>query len=54
MALQEITDGRDTPRNTLTPVETPCFKSFRNLIRNDSGGNLTLVTDHFTIKILEV
>ena len=36
------TDGRDTPRNTLTPVETPCFKSFRNLIRNDSGGNLTL------------
>lgn len=42
------TDGRDTPRNTLTPVETPCFKSFRNLIRNDTGGNLTLVTDHFT------
>ena len=42
------TDGRDTPRNTLTPVETPCFKSFRNLIRNDSGGNLSLVTDHFT------
>ena len=41
------TDGRDTPRNLVTPTETPCFKSFRNLIRTDGGGDLTLVTDHF-------
>ena len=45
--LARHTDGRDIPRNTVTPTETPCFKSFRNLIRTDSGGDLTLVTDHF-------
>ena len=45
--LARHTDGRDTPRNTVTPTETPCFKSFRNLIRTDGGGDLTLVTDHF-------
>ena len=27
------TDGRDTPRNSVTPTQTPCFKSFRNLVR---------------------
>ena len=45
--LARHTDGRDTPRNLVTPTETPCFKSFRNLIRTDGGGDLTLVTDHF-------
>ena len=45
--LARNTDGRDIPINTVTPTETPCFKSFRNLIRTDSGGDLTLVTDHF-------
>ena len=44
--LARHTDGRDIPRNTVTPTETPCFKSFRNLIRTDGGGDLTLVTDH--------
>ena len=35
------TDGRETPRNTATPnIETPCFKSFRNLIRKDVAGCL--------------
>ena len=27
------TDGRGIPRNLITPTQTPCFKSFRNLIR---------------------
>ena len=41
------TDGRETPRNTATPnIETPCFKSFRNLIRKDVAGDTTLVTEH--------
>jgi len=42
------TDGRETPRNTVTPTETPCFKSFRNLIRRDSDNNLSMVTEHKT------
>tara|TARA_B100000963_G_scaffold139142_1_gene121163 strand:+ start:1418 stop:2191 length:774 start_codon:yes stop_codon:yes gene_type:complete len=41
------TDGRDTPRNLVTPTATPCFNSFRNLIKNDGDGDATLVTDHF-------
>ncbi|MAH97898.1 MAG: pilus assembly protein PilZ [Euryarchaeota archaeon] len=45
--LARDTDRRDIPRNLITPVETPCFQSFRNLIRKDGGGDLTLVTDHF-------
>ena len=27
------TDGRGIPRNLITPTQTTCFKSFRNLIR---------------------
>tara|TARA_B100001027_G_scaffold106551_1_gene73377 strand:- start:42 stop:899 length:858 start_codon:yes stop_codon:yes gene_type:complete len=30
------TDGRDIPRNLITPTQTPCFKSFRNLIREQN------------------
>ena len=30
------TDGRSIPRNLITPTQTPCFKSFRNLIREQN------------------
>ena len=30
------TDGRGIPRNLITPTQTPCFKSFRNLIREQN------------------
>ena len=30
------TDGRSIPRNLITPPQTPCFKSFRNLIREQN------------------
>ena len=44
-------DRRDIPSNLVTPTETPCYKSFKNLIRmtKDSEGADTpqLVTNHF-------
>ncbi len=38
--LARNTDARDNPRNLVTPTETTCFKSFRNLERE------TLVAEH--------
>ena len=44
-------DQRDIPSNLVTPTKTPCFKSFKNLIRTtvDEDDNVIdqLVTNHF-------
>ena len=43
-------DMRDIPSNLVTPTQTPCFKSFKNLLRKttDNDGNEIdqLVTNH--------